>query len=423
MSPADWRELTKRPTSDFSLLRPAVQQIMEDVHHRGDVALKELTRRFDKATIEKLEVSEQEIARAESVIPAALAEAIRVAHGNIERFHRASLYTDVRVETMPGVLCWKRRVPISPVGLYIPGGTAPLFSTVLMLGVPANIAGVQEVVLCTPPRPDGSIEPAILFAAAHCGIKRIFRVGGAQAIAAMTFGTESIPAVRKIFGPGNQYVTCAKQLAQEYGVAIDMPAGPSELAIIADDSANASFVAADLLSQAEHGIDSQVVLLTTSASFAERVVTEMEIQCSRLPRHAIATVALAQSRILIAPSLDAAVQFVNEYAPEHLIINTANPEALGAQVTCAGSVFLGAYSPESVGDYASGTNHVLPTGGFAAASGGVSTESFLKSITYQTLSPDGLRALGQTVATMAEQEGLEGHRRAVTIRLEQLDER
>lgn len=413
-----WNNLLQRPYTDNSALLQTVQEVLTEVRQKGDEALRSFALKFDKVQLQDFEVSADEWKEAEGQLPQELKAAILNAKANIEAFHRGQLSAPQVVETMPGVQCWRRSVGIDRVGLYIPGGTAPLFSTVLMLGVPAQLAGCKEVVLCTPCNSEGKVHPAVLYAASVAGITRVFRVGGAQAIAAMAYGTATIPAVYKIFGPGNQYVTAAKQLVQMQGVAIDMPAGPSEVCVLADDSAHPEYVAADLLSQAEHGADSQVLLVTTSLSFAQQCLGAVEEQLQALPRKEMATRSLENSKALVVKDLDEAIEIVNAYAAEHLIISCREAEALGDRITNAGSVFLGHYSPESVGDYASGTNHTLPTNGFARAYSGVSVDSFVKKITYQQLSPGGLAAIAPTVTAMAEAEGLQAHARAVTIRLE-----
>jgi histidinol dehydrogenase len=415
-----WKELIQRPQLELGFLESSVRNILNRVKKSGDHAIRELTLQFDKATLQDLEVSEGEMTEARRLVSAPLKEAIRLAADNISRFHEAQKREPVVIETMPGVRCWRKAVPISKVGIYIPGGTAPLFSTVLMLAIPARLAGCSEIVLCTPPGKDGKIDPAILFAAGHVGVTRIFKAGGAQAIAAMAYGTETIPNVYKIFGPGNQYVTKAKQLITEEGVAIDMPAGPSEVLILADKTCQPSFVAADLLSQAEHGEDSQVMLVLLDESLMEPIREEISRQLLALPRRAIAEKSLANSRAVIFNGEAVAIGFTNEYAPEHLIINTASAAAMAEKIVNAGSVFIGNFSPEAVGDYASGTNHTLPTNGYAKAYAGVSLESFLKYITFQELSEDGMRKIGPLVARLAEAEALTGHQRAVTIRLETL---
>ncbi|MAT55553.1 MAG: hypothetical protein CMN32_13835 [Saprospirales bacterium] len=414
----EWPGLIARPVIDWQSVELAVQAIFEEVKTSGDAALRELTRRFDGAELEAIAAGEAEMAAAAALLDESLKKAIQTAAANIRKFHQAQWEACNPVETMPGVLCWRRSVPIEKVGLYIPGGSAPLFSTVLMLALPAAIAGCREVVLCTPPRKDGSVHPAILFAAQLAGVKRVYRVGGAQAIAAMAFGTEGIPKVDKIFGPGNRYVTAAKALVQRHGTATDLPAGPSEVLVIADDTARPDFVAADLLAQAEHDADAQVILVATSERVLCESLAALEQQLATLPRRDIAAAALAHSRALLLRSEEEAIEFSNAYAPEHLILATANAKALAAQVRNAGSVFIGHWCPESAGDYASGTNHTLPTGGAARAYSGVSLDSFLKKITFQQISPRGLRRLGPTVSTMARAEELEAHARAVDIRLE-----
>jgi histidinol dehydrogenase len=415
-----WSSLCERPQLELSFLESSVRNVLNRVKNSGDSALRELTLQFDKVQLTDIQVSNEEVKEAERLLPEPLKLAIRKAAANITTFHAAQRRDTLKVETMPGVSCWRKGVAIDKVGIYIPGGTAPLFSTVLMLGIPARLAGCKEIVLCTPPDKTGKINPAILYAAAHVGVTRIFRIGGAQAIAAMAYGTESVPRVYKIFGPGNQYVTKAKQLVMEEGVAIDMPAGPSEVLVLADESANASFIAADLLSQAEHGEDSQVILVLLDKALIQSVQDEIRKQLAQLPRKAIAEKALAHSRVVIFDSTADAVDFVNEYAPEHLIINTKEFSAIADSITNAGSVFLGNYSPEAIGDYASGTNHTLPTNGYAKAYAGVSLESFMKFITYQQISKDGLRTLGPIVEEMAEAEQLMAHKLAVTIRLNEI---
>jgi histidinol dehydrogenase len=398
-------------------LEKKVQKILQKVAQKGDKVLYKYTKKLDGVVLTSLAVTEAEIELALTQIAAPLKEAIQQAKQNIETFHVAQKEDVKMVETVPGVMCWRESKGIEKVGLYIPGGSAPLFSTVLMLAIPAAIAGCNEIILCTPPAKDGTIHPAILYAAHLCGVTKIFKVGGAQAIGAMAYGTASIPNVYKIFGPGNQYVTTAKQLIQKKGVAIDMPAGPSEVLVIADDTAVPAYVAADLLSQAEHGPDSQVILLTTSETFAEQVQLCIKAQLPLLPRNEVATKALANSRIVLLSSLDDAIALSNQYAPEHLIVACTNTPYWAKKITTAGSVFLGNYTPESAGDYASGTNHTLPTNGYASAYSGVSLDSFLKKITFQQLTIDGLTHIANTVMTMAAAEGLEAHKQAVAIRL------
>ena len=416
--PSEWGAILQRPVVDATVLFDRVRSIMQDVKQEGDAAIRKHTLALDGVALDAIEVTPDTIAAARNEVSNALRDAIDAAAQNIRRFHLAQLKEEAPVETMAGVICWRKMLPIEKVGLYIPGGTAPLFSTILMLGIPAQLAGCKEIILCTPPRKDGKVHPAMLVAAAAVGIQRIFTVGGVQAIAAMTYGTETIPAVYKIFGPGNQYVTAAKQLAQLAGIAIDMPAGPSEVCVWADATANPAWVAADLLSQAEHGADSQVLLVTTDATLPEKVRAALEQQLEQLPRNEMARKALANSRAIVVDTAAAALELVNAYAPEHLIIACAEPELLAAGIVNAGSVFLGHFTPESVGDYASGTNHTLPTNGFARAYSGVSVDSFVKKVTFQQLSSDGLATLAPIVTEMAMAEGLQGHARAVSIRLE-----
>ena len=398
-----------------------VNTVFDAVKIDGDAAISKFTKQFDNVELNSLLVSENEINAAFSTISDELKNAISLAKSNIEAFHKAQETEPVFVETANGVQCWQEKRPITKVGLYIPGGTAPLFSTVLMLAIPAQIAGCKEIVLCSPPDKNGSINPAIIYAANLCGVTKIFKVGGIQAVAAMTFGTETIPKVSKIFGPGNQYVTVAKQLATKYGVAIDMPAGPSELLVVADASANASFVASDLLSQAEHGIDSQVLLVTDSIALIESVKIEIKNQVLELPRNQIAQKALENSKAILIEDENTALNLINEYAPEHLIIVTRNNEFFVENIENAGSVFIGDYTPESAGDYASGTNHTLPTNGFSKAYSGVNLDSFQKSMTFQKISKEGLQNIGTAIEIMAEAEGLQAHKNAVTIRLKSLE--
>ncbi|AEE51274.1 histidinol dehydrogenase [Haliscomenobacter hydrossis] len=412
--------LLARPAMTAANLDATVSQILLDIRQRGDVAVKEYTLRFDKIALNELEVSASELAEAAASLDPALKTAIQTAKHNIETFHARQQSTPEVIETMPGVFCWRKNVGIDKVGLYIPGGTAPLFSTVLMLGVPAKLAGCKEVVLCSPPGADGKIHPAILFAAQTVGVTRIFKAGGVQAIGAMAYGTESIPRVYKIFGPGNQYVTAAKQLVSREQVAIDMPAGPSEVLVCADETADPAFVAADLLAQAEHGIDSQVVLLTFSTDLLQAVFAEVERQVALLPRAEITRKALENSVAVAVNSRAEALEIINNYAPEHLILAMGDADAFAEQVQNAGSVFIGNYTPESVGDYASGTNHTLPTNGYARAYSGVSLDSFVKKITFQRLTIEGLKNIGPTVETMAIAEELVAHQRAVSIRLEKM---
>ena len=416
----EWSSLAKRPALDVTTLFDTVRSVLDDVRERGDEAVKEYEARFDKVNLSALRVSEEEMREAEHLVTDDLRQAIRRAKENIERFHASQRFEGKKVETAPGVVCWQKAVAIEKVGLYIPGGTAPLFSTVLMLAVPARIAGCGEIVLCTPPGKDGKVHPAILFAAEVAGVSRIFKAGGIQAIAAMAYGTESVPKVYKIFGPGNQYVTAAKQLVSLKDVAIDMPAGPSEVEVIADETANPDFIAADFLSQAEHGADSQAILVTASEAIVEPVVKAIREQVERLPRKEITEKALSHSRVIVLRNQEEVIDFTNQYAPEHLIIQTRDFASIAERIENAGSVFLGPYTPESAGDYASGTNHTLPTNGYAKAYSGVNLDSFIKKITFQEITADGIRALGDTIRTMAANERLEAHRNAVTIRLNTL---
>ena len=413
-------ELLQRPVMDHAALQTVVQGVLDAVRTGGDKAVASYTKQFDGVSIDYLQVSEAAINEAALSLEPALKEAIQLAAKNIRCFHEAQVNNPVSIETMPGVRCWRKSVGIDKVGLYIPGGSAPLFSTVLMLGIPAVIAGCKEIILCTPPSKDGSVHPAILYAASVVGITRIYKVGGVQAIAAMAYGTETVPQVYKIFGPGNQYVTAAKQLVQQNGVAIDMPAGPSEVCVLADETCNPGFVASDLLSQAEHGPDSQVLLVSTSSKVVDEINEALVSQLAALPRKDIAQQALKNSKAIVVDSMEQAIFIVNSYAAEHLIIACKNDEAVAEQITNAGSVFLGNYSPESVGDYASGTNHTLPTSGYARAYSGVSVDSFVKKITYQKITTAGLQAIGAAVETMAAAEGLEAHKNAITIRLQTL---
>ena len=416
-----WPELVQRPQLELGFLDSAVKNIMDRVRRCGDQAIKELTLQYDKANVDVVLVSEHEILEAGKEVATELREAIGVAATNIEKFHAAQRREILDLETTSGVRCWRKGVPIDKVGIYVPGGSAPLFSTVLMLGIPAKLSGCRQVVLCTPPDRNGKVHPAILYAASLVGITKIYKVGGAQAIAAMTFGTESIPAVYKIFGPGNQFVTKAKQLAMDQGIAIDMPAGPSEVLILADESANPSFVAADLLSQAEHGEDSQVILVTLSENLRGDVREHLARQLETLPRKSIAERALANSSAVFFSQLTAAIDFVNAYAPEHLILNLKDPHASAEKIINAGSVFLGNYTPEAIGDYASGTNHTLPTNGFARAYAGVSLESFIKYITFQEVTEVGIMKLGPVVEKMAIAEELMGHQLAIRVRLDEIE--
>jgi histidinol dehydrogenase len=416
-SDGGWSKLLARPVYEGSSLENSVRSILGEVKEKGDEAVRHFSGKFDHVSLEKFEASSKEMQEAEVRVPGELKEAIQQACANIELFHKNQVDRVQVIETMPGVQCWRKMLAIQKVGLYIPGGTAPLFSTVLMLGIPARIAGCKERILCSPPDKEGRLQPAILYAAKVAGISKIFKIGGVQAIAALAYGTESIPKVHKIFGPGNQYVTCAKQLVQSEGTAIDMPAGPSELAVYADQSANPAFLAADLLSQAEHGIDSQVLLVCSSTYLSDQVLLQIEQQAKKLARKETAGKALENSKIILVRDEEEAMKLLNEYAPEHLILACENAEELADKVVNAGSVFLGHYSPESAGDYASGTNHTLPTNGYAKAYSGVSLDSFVKKITFQKLSQDGLYRIGKTVKLMAEAEGLGAHAHAITIRL------
>ncbi len=416
-----WLNLAQRPALDNKNLSASVTAILSDVKKNGDRVLKELTLKFDKVQIDEIQVSKEEIDEAANKISKELSNAIEVAISNIEKFHKSQLINEEKVETSQGVSCWRSNVAIEKVGLYIPGGTAPLFSTVLMLGIPAKISGCNEIILCSPPDVQGKIHPAILYAANKVGITKIFAVGGAQAVGAMTFGTETISKVDKIFGPGNQYVTEAKQQAAMHGVAIDMPAGPSEVLVVADGSSEAAFIAADLLSQAEHGVDSQVVFVTDNEPMISLVQQEVEKQLQALPRKEIAAQALQNSKIILFENMDQAMDFSNTYAPEHLIIMVEDIKTAEAKVKNAGSVFLGNYTPESAGDYASGTNHVLPTNSYARNYSGVSVESFMKKISFQKISREGLQELGPAIEILAEAEELMGHKRAVSVRLKKKD--
>lgn len=412
-----WAEILRRPALNTESLFDTVRGIIDRVRTEGDKAVIEYEATFDKAELTSLAVTNEELEEGVALVSEELKAAISLAKQNIERFHAAQKFVGKKVETMPGVTCWQKAVGIEKVGLYIPGGTAPLFSTVLMLAVPAKIAGCKDIILCTPPDSKGKIHPAILFAARLAGVDRIFKAGGVQAIAAMAYGTESIPKVYKIFGPGNQYVTAAKQLVSLRDVAIDMPAGPSEVEVLADDSANPVFVAADLLSQAEHGVDSQAILITTSERLQAAVVEEVERQLAELPRREIAEKSLANSKLILVNDMDEAVELTNEYAPEHLIVETSDYMEVAERVVNAGSVFLGSFSPESAGDYASGTNHTLPTNGYAKAYSGVSLDSFIRKITFQEILPEGIKAIGPAIEEMAANEQLDAHKNAVTVRL------
>ncbi len=416
----DWKAILKRPTQSVADIEDTVNGIFKEVAKGGDVVVNAYTKEFDKVSINNLLVLNEEIQEAKILVSDDLKKAIAVAKRNIEKFHIAQKTDKIEVETSPGVICWQEKRPIQKVGLYIPGGTAPLFSTILMLAVPANIAGCKEIVLCSPPNSEGKIHPAILYTAALCGITKIFKAGGIQAIAAMTFGTESIPQVYKIFGPGNQYVTVAKQIATKHGVAIDMPAGPSELLVVADDTANAAFVASDLLSQAEHGVDSQVILVATSKELILEVEQEITKQIADLPRKETAQKAIANSKLIYVEDDQTAIDLINEYGPEHYIVCVENEDFYLDNTFNAGSVFIGNYTPESAGDYASGTNHTLPTNGYAKQYSGVNLDSFLKNMTFQKISKEGIKEIGNAIEIMAEAEGLQAHKNAVTLRLNSL---
>ena len=412
-----WKDLCGRKAADYSAVAPRVEAILQAVESEGDAALVRLMKEIDRVDA-PIPVSEQEIAEAAEAVSPAVREAIGIARENIMAFHRAQMPAEIRVETRPGVVCVQRPVPIRRVGLYVPGGSAPLFSTVLMLAVPAALAGCPEVILCTPSAPDGRIAPEVLYSASLCGIRRIYRLGGAQAVAAMAFGTETVPKVDKIFGPGNRYVTLAKQLVSQRGTAIDMPAGPSEVMVMADNTARPAIVAADLLSQAEHGQDSQAVLVCRDKELAAAVLREVDRQAAQLPRGEMIAASLENSLAVVLPSADEMLAFAEEYAPEHLIISMENAAGVADRVTAAGSVFVGNWAPESAGDYASGTNHTLPTSGWAKSCSGVNMDSFLRKMTLQTLTRDGLRGLAPTITAMAGAEGLQAHANAVTLRLQ-----
>ena len=418
----EWQSLCRRTLADDAQVAERVKEIIAQVEREGDNAIRSLAKIIDKVELSAIEVTPEERREAYNLVPQELREAIAKAANNITRFHMAQRFDPVRVETVPGVLCVQRAVPINRVGIYIPGGTAPLFSTVLMLAIPAKVAGCKEIVMCTPVDKSGKVAPAVLFAAAVCGVERIFKVGGAQAVAAMAYGTETIPAVDKIFGPGNRYVTKAKELLSTK-VAIDMPAGPSEVLVLADDEAVPSFVASDLLSQAEHGTDSQTILVCSNSSIADAVASELDEQLQQLPRKEIAQKALENSRIIVLSDANDRLDFVNMYAPEHLIISTDDPWGVSARVTAAGSVFVGNYTPESAGDYASGTNHTLPTAGWARSHSGVNVDSFVRKITFQAATPSGLLELGNTIVTMARAEGLDAHANAVIERLKYIPDK
>lgn len=417
----DWKDILKRPTQSVRDIEGIVNTIFKEVTEGGDEILKKYTQKFDGVELNTFLVSEEEIRMATDLVSEELKEAIKQAKNNIETFHQAQKTDKIEVETVNGVRCWQEKRPIQKVGLYIPGGTAPLFSTILMLALPANIAGCEEIVLCTPPNKEGKIHPAMLYTASLCGITKIYKIGGIQAIASMTFGTESIPQVYKIFGPGNQYVTVAKQIATKHGVGIDMPAGPSELLVMADDTANASFVASDLLSQAEHGVDSQVILVSTSKNMIADVEAEIQKQINDLARREIAEKAIANSKLVYVDNDQMAIDLINEYSPEHFIVCTKNESFFIDNIQNAGSVFIGNYTPESAGDYASGTNHTLPTNGYAKQYSGVNLDSFMKSMTFQKISKEGIRRIGNTIEVMAEAEGLQAHKNAVTLRLKSLE--
>jgi histidinol dehydrogenase len=418
---ANWASILARPSFDASTLLPRVKAIIDDVRENGDQAVLKYTHEFDQVQLKSIALNENVKLNAENALSSALKAAINTAKGNIEKFHLPQLQKMDRIETMPGVWCWRKSVGIEYVGIYIPGGTAPLFSTVLMLGVPAKIAGCKNIILCTPPNPDGEIHPAIIYAASLVGVTHIYTIGGVQAIAAMAYGTETVPKVNKIFGPGNQYVTAAKQLVQQSGVAIDMPAGPSEVCVWADATAIPSFVAADLLSQAEHGVDSQVLLVASNEKLVNDVQAALNEQLELLSRKDIAAKALENSKAVIIENTNEALEFISQYAPEHLIMSIDNAEIVAEKIINAGSVFIGNYSPESVGDYASGTNHTLPTNGYASAYSGVSVDSFVKKITFQQLTERGLVNIGKAVMEMANAENLDAHAKAVSIRLNDIE--
>ena len=417
----DWPILLERPSVDANLLKDKVQAILMQVKQKGDEALAAYTLSFDKVALTNFQLSSSAFDEAAKIIAPSLKKAIQVAKANIEIFHQAQIQKVQTIETMPGVLCWRKSIGIEKVGIYIPGGSAPLFSTVLMLGIPAKLAGCKEIILCTPPQQDGKIDPAIIYAASLIGINAIYTIGGVQAIGAMAYGTASVPKVHKIFGPGNQFVTIAKQIIQQEGVAIDLPAGPSEVCVYADQTSIASFVAADLLSQAEHGADSQVLLIANTLEVAQAVQKELEKQCAQLPRQAVAKKSLENSKAVVLSNVEQAISMINEYAPEHLILSINNAAQVAEKIINAGSVFIGNFSPESVGDYASGTNHTLPTNGFAKAYSGVSVDSFVKKITFQQLNEKGLTQIAPTVMAMAEAEGLQAHSKAVEQRLNWID--
>lgn len=421
--PNEWPQLTERPHIDTTQLTETVLAVLNDIRRDGDDAVRRYEEKFDHVVLDQLLVSEEEMQEAEQLVSPELREALVLAHRNIAKFHEAQRFEPIEVETAPGVRCWQKSMPIEKVGLYIPGGTAPLFSTVLMLATPAKIAGCKDIVLCSPPNREGKLHPAILVAARIAGVSRIYKIGGVQAIGAMAYGTESVPKVYKIFGPGNQYVMAAKQQVSLHDVAIDMPAGPSEVCVIADDSSNAEFVAADLLSQAEHGIDSQVLFITTSEEKMLEVEKQISLQLNDLPRKEIAEATLVNSKMVLVNNTDEAIALSNCYAPEHLIICTRDYERLATTVTHAGSVFLGPYACESAGDYASGTNHTLPTHGYATAYSGVCLDSFCRKVTFQHLSPEGIQSIGPAVETMADNEQLHAHCHAMTVRRKFLNDK
>lgn len=418
---SDWNSITLRPQRQRDDLNAIVNEVIDSVKKDGDDAIRQYELKFDKVSLQSLLVSQQEFDQAEAMISDELKEAIILAHQNIAKFHQSQIFHGEKIETAKGVICWQKAVPVQKVGLYVPGGTAPLFSTVLMLATPAKIAGCQQIILCTPPASDGSVNPAILFAAKLSGVDAVFKIGGVQAIAAMAYGTQSVPKVFKIFGPGNQFVTAAKQIVSLYDVAIDMPAGPSEVAVVADATSNPVFVAADLLSQAEHGFDSQVLLVADDINIIQRIIEEANRQLQLLPRKQMAEASLANSKFVLVHNMDEAMDIINEYAPEHLILAVDDYLSLQQKVVNAGSVFLGKYSCESAGDYASGTNHTLPTNGYAKAYSGVSLDSFCRKITFQELSSQGIKSIGKTVQVMAHNEMLNAHENAMTVRLNEVN--
>ncbi|UMB54719.1 histidinol dehydrogenase [Lutibacter sp. A64] len=418
---SNWLNILQRPTQTIEDVEETVNTIFDDVKQNGNDAVKRYTSIFDGVILDDLFVTDEEVVEAESLVSNDLKEAIKLSKENIYKFHAAQKTEKVLIETTNGVECWQEKRPIQKVGLYIPGGTAPLFSTVLMLAIPAKIAGCREIILATPPNKKGKINPAIIYAAQQCGVTKIIKVGGIQAIAGLTFGTETIPKVYKIFGPGNQFVTVAKQLATKFGVAIDMPAGPSELLVVADETANPAFVASDLLSQAEHGTDSQVILVATSMQILNKVASEIEIQIEKLPRKKIATKAIENSKLVFVETKEIALDLINEYGPEHFIVCTNDNDFYVSGIENAGSVFIGNYTPESAGDYASGTNHTLPTNGYTKAYSGVNLDSFLKAISFQKISETGIKNIGKAIETLAGAEGLDAHKNAVTLRLKSLE--